>query len=204
VSDHVAGLVLAGGLSSRFGSPKSEAILEGATLLEHVLTTMREPCSRVAVVLAPEQEVPISVRGTDITIVRDATTHDGPLAGLLAGLGAIGEGWTFVASCDAPLLRAELLQLLAERRTPGAQVVFAEVGGVRQPLPCLVSVEALPALRAVFEAGERRIRRALAGVPFVTVPEAEVRHADPDLLSFRNVNTRDDLRALEADLRRRT
>jgi len=204
VSEGLAGIVLAGGRSSRFGSPKAEAMLEGTMLLEHVLTTMRDPCSRVAVVLAPEQEAPVSVRGMDITIVRDATTHDGPLAGVLAGLGAIGEGWAIVASCDAPLLRAEVLRLLAQRRIPGAQVVFAEVGGVRQPLPSLVSVEALPALRAAFEAGERRIRRALEGVPFATVAEAEVRNADPDLLSFRNVNTRDDLRALEDDLRRRT
>lgn len=204
MSERLVGIVLAGGRSSRFGSPKAEAVLEGTTLLEHVLATMRRLCSRVAIVLAPEQDVPVSARDTDITIARDTTTHDGPLAGLLAGLGTIGEGWVFVASCDAPLIQAEVLRLLADRRTPGVQAVFAEVGGVRQPLPCLVSVEALPALRTAFEAGERRIRRALEGAPFVTVPEAEVRHADPDLLSFRNVNTRDDLRALEGDLRRST
>lgn len=152
------------------------------------------------VVLAPGQPEPALIEREGVTFTRDLTPHEGPLAGVIAGLEAVPTGWALVASCDAPLFQSPLLALLAGRRTEAVQAVLADVDGRLQPFPAVVSRSSLPRLRAAFEAGERRIGRVFEQLPHVPVPEATLRSADPQLLSFRNVNSPADLAALELEL----
>jgi molybdopterin-guanine dinucleotide biosynthesis protein A len=200
LNDDLTAIVLAGGRSSRFGSNKALARLHGVTFLDRVLGAARDVCPRAVVVLAPAQPEPALIEREGVTFTRDLTPHEGPLAGVIAGLEAIATGWALVASCDAPLVQSPLLALLAGRRAESAQAVLADVGGRLQPFPAVVSRSSLPRLRAAFEAGERRIDRVLEQLPRVEVPEATLRFTDPQLLSFRNVNSPEDLAALELEL----
>lgn len=152
------------------------------------------------VVLAPGQPEPAIIQREGVTFARDLTPHEGPLAGVIAGLEAISAGWALIASCDAPLVQTPLLALLAGYRAESVQAVLANVDGRLQPFPAVVSRESLPRLRAAFAAGERRIGRVLEQLPHVAIPEATLRSVDPQLLSFRNVNSPGDLAALELEL----
>lgn len=192
----LTGIVLAGGRSSRFGSDKARALLGGEALVTRVVSTCAPLCRRVFVVSAPGKGYSDLLTGLPAGAVHDPAPHEGPLAGVLAGLEAARSGWALVCSCDAPLLQEPLLDLLLMRCSGEVQAVFCEVDGRLQPFPCLLAVDALVQLQTAFAAGERRVGRALGELRHATLTEAPIRTVDPQLLSFRNVNAPGDLAAL--------
>ncbi|MEA2226533.1 MAG: molybdenum cofactor guanylyltransferase [Solirubrobacteraceae bacterium] len=88
---HAAGIVLAGGRSSRMGSPKAALEWHGSTLLRRVVGIVgRGVDGPVVVVRAPGQELPPLPEGVEI--VEDAPILDGVTRRLLLGLaGRSGE-----------------------------------------------------------------------------------------------------------------
>jgi molybdopterin-guanine dinucleotide biosynthesis protein A len=133
----LTGILLAGGASTRFGSPKELAEYEGETLADRARRLLGEVCDEVLVV----------GRGG----LADPGT--GPVAAIAAGLRAAAQEVAVVIPVDMPRLTAEaLLQLAAACR----DAAVAQQG----PLPCAVSRQVLPA----FETGERRLRTVLEGV----------------------------------------
>ena len=104
----VLGLVLAGGLSTRFGSDKALAELHGQTLLARAVATLSGWCDTVVIAgrsEGPAQCVPDWPR-----------TGMGPLGGIAAGLRhARDHGFASVLSCgvDSVDLPADLLTLLS-------------------------------------------------------------------------------------------
>src|SRR3954468_23870491 len=100
-----AGIVLAGGRSSRMGSPKAALEWHGSTLLRRVCGIVgRAVDGPVVVVRAPGQELPALPAAVEI--VDDAREGRGPLQGLAAGLAAVRDRSpvAYVSSTDVPLL----------------------------------------------------------------------------------------------------
>src|ERR671933_1300330 len=86
---HAAGIVLAGGRSSRMGSPKAALEWHGSTLLRRVVGIVaRGVDGPVVVVRAPGQPLPALPDGVEV--VEDAREGRGPLQGIAAGLHAVG------------------------------------------------------------------------------------------------------------------
>jgi len=200
LSDKLTAIILAGGRSSRFGSNKANATLGGKTLLERAVRACREVADEVLIVLAPEQPEPELPSVERFKVVRDRESFEGPLSGLLTGLEAADSQWCVACTCDAPAAQPAVLELLAGRREEGILAVLPEVEGRALPFPSIVSTAALETLRRDFAGGQRRVRLALEALPHVTVSERDLRTVDPSLVSFRNVNTPDDLERLSRDL----
>jgi hypothetical protein len=98
-------IILAGGRSSRMGSPKAALDWHGSTLLRRVTgLVQRTVDGPVVVVRAPAQELP--ELPPSIQVATDAREGRGPLQGLAAGLAAIGDraAIAYVSSTDVPLL----------------------------------------------------------------------------------------------------
>ena len=163
----LTGILLAGGASSRFGSPKAFAEFEGATLAERAWALLAEVCGeRIAVG---------RLEGLPFPALEDEGT--GPVAAIAAGLRDATRDVAVVIPVDMPLLTPDALRLLADVCRDAA---VAQAG----PLPCAVARSALPA----FETGERRLRTVLDGLDTAPV------ELDPSALA--NVNTRSDLDTL--------
>jgi len=138
VADHrLTGILLAGGSSSRFGSPKALARFEGETLGERAWRLLGESCDER-----------LAVGGDGL-----ADPGTGPVAAIAVGLGAAAHALALVIPVDMPLLTPDALRLLADACRDAA---IAQAG----PLPCAVRRSALPA----FETGERRLRTVLDGL----------------------------------------
>jgi molybdopterin-guanine dinucleotide biosynthesis protein A len=126
----------------------------------------------------------------------DEIEGQGPLAGFVAGLEAASHEQCFVASCDVPLLRPELVKFLLER-LPGHCAVVPLVGDREQPLVAAYDrARAVAPLRASLDAGIRRVRDAVRALEPLFVDEADLALMDPELVGFANVNDPAELAAL--------
>lgn len=201
--DGLEAVILAGGRSTRFGSDKASALLGGRPLLQWVIDAASGACGRIVVVAATGQTLPDVSAAVPVIVVRDHWEALGPVAGLATGLEAVQGPVAFVASCDAPLLRPEVIRLLVAR-IGDADAACPVVGGQRQPLVAAYRASTVRRrLAAAAEAGELKLVLALQDLRLVEVPETAVRAVDPELDSFRNLNTPERLEETERALRER-
>lgn len=210
------GIVLAGGGSTRLadrvtaaGGGKASLIWQGRSFLEHVVAAVSAVTTRTIVVAAPGQMLP-PIEGVEI--VRDTMPGAGPLAGIRDGLRSAAETpgtaleprLAFVASCDLPRLRPEIVRLLVDAAAySDALWTVPCVHGHRQVLVSVVDVAMLPRIDAWLAAGRRDPRGLLADLAchdprsVCEVTEEACRTVDPGLVSFDDIDTPDDLERLE-------
>jgi molybdenum cofactor guanylyltransferase len=194
-----AGIVLAGGASSRFGGDKLAAPFRGRPVLEHALSAVAAVAAPVVLVLGPDDPNPV-LRGDlwpRLVLARDAVALQGPLAGLSAGLAALPAGVdvVVVAAGDMPLLvPAVLRRLVAEvAEAPSVGAARLEADPVA-PLPIAVRVPvAGPAVMDLLARDRRRLRELFDAVPTAVVPAAAWLELDPDGATLRDIDTRADL-----------
>jgi molybdopterin-guanine dinucleotide biosynthesis protein A len=192
-----AGVVLAGGRSSRMGTPKAALEWHGSTLLRRVTGVVARGVDGPVVVVAARDQVLPEV-DPHVEVVRDARDGRGPLQGLAAGLAAVAARADvgFVCSTDLPFLhvafvRAVVRPLLAEAAT---DVVLPVVHGYRQPLAAayrttlLVAVERLLAADRLRPAHLLDECRVLQLDRSTLLADRALATADPELDSVVNVN----------------
>lgn len=186
----VAGLVLAGGLSRRFGREKATAVWRGRPLLAWSLAALDDCCALVAVSAAPGSGAEILAREADRLVINDDRAHPrGPLAGLAAGLAwATSAGFDVLATmpCDTPLVAPADVRTLIEAlgEADGAHAV-TEDGP--QGLCAIWRSWLAPALAARLAAGDHPPVHGL----LAEIGSRPVRFADA--ARFRNINTEADL-----------
>jgi molybdenum cofactor guanylyltransferase len=196
----VSAIVLAGGRSSRFGSDKLEARVDGERLVDRAvaaLSGLSGITTEVIVVSEPgaTRRAP-AASVVPIRVVEDPEPFGGPLVGLLAGLEEASEPLVLVAGGDMPSLRAEVLRLLVTRlvHTPDVSVVTLAALGRVVPLPmALRTGAATDVARRLLGDGERRLRSLAERLPALVVDEREWRPLDPDGATLRDVDRPEDL-----------
>ena len=194
----VVGLVLAGGRSVRFGGEKAVALLDGRPLLEWAAERLRSVCVQVAINVraGSEAEAVAQARGLP-TLYDEAGDALGPLAGVKVGLGwaqTLGARLLAVSPCDAPLLPDDLYVRLLEHADGGPAMAETRDGG--QPLCAVWPVASLAEVQDALRGGAhpptwQMLERSGARKVFFDAPEA-----------FANINTREDLAAVQAQARR--
>jgi molybdopterin-guanine dinucleotide biosynthesis protein A len=190
----VAGLVVAGGSSTRFGSEKAAAKFRGAPLVELVARAFAD-LPRHAISARPGSEAHKHACAAGLQVLHDHADHPaGPLAGLAAGLDwARREGFTLLATapCDAPLLPSDLVLRLAAGIGANSAAYAVTVEGAH-PLCALWRVQLADALNVRLRSGQHPAVRAFLS----EIGAAAVRFDDAD--AFANANTPEALAALEA------
>jgi molybdopterin-guanine dinucleotide biosynthesis protein A len=201
----LAGIILAGGASSRMGSDKRRLRVgapDGPTLLEHMLGLLAPWCDERIVVLNDPQGWP----DLPARLVPDLVAGGGPLAGLAAGLVVAEAPWALVLACDMPLVRPPLLARLLSLRAGYDAVVplrhdHADGGGPRntraaEPLLALYARGCLPVVQGCLDRGERRMVAPLDRLRVRYVEPDAWRADDPGGQSFLNLNRPEDLELL--------
>jgi molybdopterin-guanine dinucleotide biosynthesis protein A len=175
VADRLTGVLLVGGASTRFGSPKALARIDGRTLAEIGWETLAFCDERIAVGKAADGlELPF-------TLTDDGTDTRAPIAGLVAGLRAAAHELCVVLPVDTPRIEPETLAALA---AACEDVAVPQTG----PLPGAYRRTALPALERRLADGELALHEAL--------DELRTRIVTIDPAQLANVNTLDDLARL--------
>jgi molybdopterin-guanine dinucleotide biosynthesis protein A len=185
--DDCTAIILAGGDSRRMGQDKATLRLGPRTLLAHVQAVVQPLFAELRVsVRQPRSDI-------DLPQICDAQPAAGPLAGLCAALAQVETAWLFAVATDMPFVQAALINTLAQRRA-GFQAVVPVVHGHPQPLAAFYAKSGLAALRAQLASdGPHSLRAALARLNVCYVDASELLAADPDLCSFFDLDTPQDL-----------
>ena len=197
----VTGIVLAGGRSTRFGSDKLAAVVDGEPLLHRAIRAVAVVVNEVVVVIGPEAEAPALPVDLPvaISVARDAVAGQGPLAGLVAGLGVAEGSLALLVGGDQPHLRVEVLRALVDALAASAGRVPVDVaaladGGSIWPFPVALRVATVrPAAEAALTARELALFALFERLRVGLVAEERWRRLDPGGRSFRDVDTVDDL-----------
>jgi molybdopterin-guanine dinucleotide biosynthesis protein A len=176
----VTGVLLVGGASRRFGSPKALARIGAKTFADVAWNRLawcdeRLACGKVLDALP----LRFPVRDDDSPV-------RAPLAGVIAGLRAARFDVVVALPVDLPLITDEALQALASACSGDAAV--PQTG----PLPGAYRRSALPVLERRLRAGELALAAALEEL------ETRAVEVDPSLLA--NINRPQDLPWLELGL----
>lgn len=182
-------VILAGGRSSRMGTPKALLPFDDEPLIVHLVRKLQPLFGTIVVVAAPGQELP----PLPARIVRDEVPHQGPVGGIYYGLRGIGDAFAFVTSCDSAFLSTALVAHLVSR-IDEADVVVSRWGGRLQPLVAVYRAALVPLLERQIAQGELRPVSLFERVRTCYVDEEEIRPFDPAGESFFNMNHPEDYR----------
>ena len=180
----ISGVVLAGGLSTRFGSDKAAAEIGGVSLLERAVRLLEEVLDDVRVSVRPDQ-VSDGLRSR-YRCLPDRHPGKGPAAGLEAAHASAPERAWLALACDQPGLSAsDLKRLLAERDPGAAATAYCDTAtGDPQPLCAIYEPATLAGLAKETASGKGPSPRAYL----------ETRALKLIPLDITNINSHDDLR----------
>lgn len=121
--------ILAGGKSTRFGSPKEQAKIKNNTLLQRSLSTAKSISDQIIVISGTKS---FDLKN-QVLLYHDLFPGHGPLSGVITSLYYAKTDYVAIMACDMPLLESEVYELLAEITQQGRPTV-ALVSGILQPL----------------------------------------------------------------------
>ena len=180
-------IIMAGGESRRMGQDKANLLLGEQTLLQTVVGTMEQVFPQVIV----------SVRQLRPALswpqICDNPLHQGPLAGLFAGLTNADTPWIFVVACDMPFITPQLIKCLSRYRE-GVEAVVPMVHGYPQPLVAFYAKESLGVVNEILNGnGKHNFRAVLDRLNIRYVHENEMLEGIPNLRSFFDLDTPQDV-----------
>ena len=196
-------LILAGGRSRRMGY-KEKALLPigDKIILEHVMDALDGVVDEIIISLrdVPQQELLKDyTQGHDVVL--DKLQDVGPLSGILEGLRSANGEYVFVAACDMPYINTDVVELLFKCAEGHDAAIPIWENEDLEPMHAVYRTH--PMAMETEKAILRNEKFVLAPVfkmqDLVFVKIDEIRELDPDLRTFVNVNTPDDVDKLQDD-----
>ena len=108
----IAGLIIAGGKSSRMGQNKALIHFKQKPLIEHVYDRLKYQVEKVYINI---NQACNNFKYKENIIPDKKQNYQGPLAGLDAALQMIQTEWLQIAPCDSPFLPLDLTQILMNK-----------------------------------------------------------------------------------------
>jgi molybdopterin-guanine dinucleotide biosynthesis protein A len=173
------------------GTSKALLPFGAETMLQRVRRLLATVVSPIVIVAAADQSLPDLP--PDVLVTRDEQEGRGPLEGLRAGLKALPEtvDSAYVTSCDVPLLVPDFVRHMIEL-VADHDIAVMEIDGFPHPLSAVYRRRTLPHVEALLAQNRLRPVFLFEAVATRRVLAEEMTSADPDLLTLRNLNTRED------------
>lgn len=193
-------VVLAGGRSFRFGSPKLAAELDGATILEHAVRAVEAVAGEI-VIAGPGTALPVPMTtARPVRFVADDPPFAGPLAALDGALRIVDSELAIVVGGDMPGLVPAVLEAMVDRLgSADVEAVVLQDSTHRQVLPVAIRVgPARVAATEALTAGDRSLVRFLDRLRSAELSAAAWRALDPGGRTLDDVDEPGDLDRLRS------
>ena len=184
------GIILAGGESKRLNSVEKSNLLVGdKRIIEHMMTVFEKLFSEIILV----SNHPSSYLEWDAMVVKDLYATRSSLTGIHSGLFYTKTEHAFISACDTPFLTMDLVKSIVKYVDHGTDVVVPKTALGNEPLCAVYSRRCLQAVQNALEHNNLKISNLFNKLRVKEIPESVLRKIDPDLVSFFNINTPDDL-----------
>jgi molybdopterin-guanine dinucleotide biosynthesis protein A len=170
------------------GRDKGLVQLAGKPLIEHILQRIDGLGDEVLITTNRPQDYTY----LGVELKSDPIPGAGALMGLQTALRAARGSHVFVLACDMPFVNRHLVQYMISLASQ-ADVVVPQTDGIYEPLHAVYSRECLPAIEASLREGDTRVISFYRQVRIREITEVEMTRFDPQLMSFYNINTPEDL-----------
>jgi molybdenum cofactor guanylyltransferase len=194
-TNDISGLILAGGRSTRMGGrDKGLQILDGRPMMAHIIERLQPQVDHL---LINANQNYAEYESFGLPIITDVICNFvGPLAGLHAGLNHCITPYLLSVPCDCPFLPTDLANRLSDALiSSSADIAYAVTIHQNQtehhPVFCLLKRDAAVALSEYLSEGGRKVLTWVSS-------QAHVQVCFDDHAAFLNINTPDDLQAINA------
>ena len=199
-------IILAGGLSTRFGKDKGLLLLANKPLIKYVLDVIKSLVDERLVIVSSESQAKnyLETVVSDVKVFVDRQDTRGPLVGALTGFEEAQGESSLLVPCDTPFVSREVVTLLFELCAGKTAVI------PRWPNSCIEPLQAVYHTKSALDAAREAVGKCELNMQGMTTRLRGVRYVstlvlqqlDPDLRTFLNVNSALDLRKAEAMLKR--
>ncbi|HIH75178.1 MAG TPA: molybdenum cofactor guanylyltransferase [Methanosarcina sp.] len=200
-------IILAGGRGRRMGMVEKALLeFEGKTILERLIENLFRVVDEVILSVrdTSQKEKLVSVHekfsDREIRFCFDTLEDAGPLEGIRAGLLESRSEYSFVCAGDMPFVNFEVVDLLFEKARAHDAALPKWNDKMFEPLHAVYSKKMLLEIEKAFERGKHSVLAPvfqMKDVIFVEV--SEIREIDPELRTFVNINTVEDLESMIGD-----
>lgn len=189
-------MILAGGEARRVnGREKYFFSYKGCSFISRLVMTFEGLADEIVIVAKNEKQtehfsgLPVIVRCT-----WDKKSGLGPMGGISSGLDEIQGETVFISACDMPTIHKPIVQYLFENIGEYDAIIPEWENTDLEPLHAVYRVSALREYIANHES--LSLRDMVNTLNTKRIPSEMFRTVDPDLESFRNVNTLEELLAM--------
>ncbi len=183
------GIILAGGRSSRMGYDKGLMRLSGICFIEHCIDALKPLVDNIIIVSNNSE-----YDAFGYPRVTDRIKNAGPLAGLYSGLYHSNSENNLVLSCDVPLIKTAVLELLLDPKHNHFDVVQLKSNERTMPLIASYKKRCMHKCLELLKRDERRLQEAVKQLATKTIT------IDSNLEFYvKNINTIDELNTINHD-----
>jgi molybdopterin-guanine dinucleotide biosynthesis protein A len=188
------GVILSGGLSTRYdGTEKALLQVGGVRILDRIYDIYSELFEEIILVTNSPQKF----LEWDLLIVSDLFPIRSSLTGIHAGLFYMTNPFAFISACDTPFLKKEMVETIIAKIEPQIDIVMPATSAGLEPLCAAYSKRCLQPAQHHLEQEKLKIIKTFRKSRTKTISEKVLRKIDPDLKSFFNINTPEDLKRAE-------
>lgn len=184
--------ILAGGQSRRMGQNKSFVLLGDKPVFEHVLARLLLLERPVSVIT----NTPEHYAKYNLPMIPDMLSGLGTLGGIYTAIQTSKTDYTLCVACDMPFLNTSLLRYLIGL-CGEHDLIVPRIGKYFEPLHAIYRKTCIDPIDRQLKKNILQASGFYDAVKMRIVEETEIRPHDPDLRSFMNLNTPDDLAAAQ-------
>ncbi len=184
------GVILAGGQNKRFDGQNKAFIRVGKRrIVDRLLDVYTQLFDQIVLVTND----PAAYMDVNALIVSDHYTRRSSLNGLHAGLFAAAHEYAFFAACDTPFIKKELVHCVLAHIERKVDIFIPQTAAGYEPMFAVYRKTCLPVMAWQLEHDKLKIQGLFRKLRVKTIPEADLRQIDQELISFFNINTPEDL-----------
>lgn len=181
-----AGVVLAGGRSSRYGTPKMFELHKGKPFYEHSVHALAAN-HLSPVIVSTNSQLADRFHAPDIVLSIEESIHNGPLYALYHVMKAYpNPDWFFVLSADIPFVTGAFVNELLQYRHLDYNAIVPVQANKLQPLLALYHRSCMPLIERLLKENKRSFMALLTNTNFKKVPFTS------EEISFININTKEE------------
>ncbi|MFF3024507.1 molybdenum cofactor guanylyltransferase [Gottfriedia sp. NPDC057948] len=187
---NIAGVVLAGGKSFRYGKPKMFETFKGKLLYEYSVEVLKENSISPIIISTNEKLVPYFSKNDHLEFVTEgeAKEYQGPLYAMYNAFSNIpNKDWYFVLACDTPFITADFVKNMIERaENTNVDAIVPIQSDKLQPLFALYHRNCIEKMKEILDKNNRKVQLLFSEVNVMTV-----QFSNDDLI-FKNINSPSD------------